>query len=111
MCVKCCPRLACVVRIGYSGTTDSAFIDIFVKRTSLLSEYPDQTESVVPDWPVRTAEANLGRQFTRMHLTPFFHSETQLIFLWRSCLMPVSFCCLCISLVAKFNNYVDNVHI
>ena len=35
-------------------------------------------ESVVPDKPLRTAQANLGRHFTHMHLTPFSQSMAQM---------------------------------
>ncbi|KAH3749146.1 hypothetical protein DPMN_183637 [Dreissena polymorpha] len=38
MCVNCGPRLACAVRTGISGTTLSAFVELFDYRRSLLNK-------------------------------------------------------------------------
>ena len=46
---------------------DDAFIVLFVLRKSRLSESTVKTESVVPDEPLRTAQANLGRHCFPSH--------------------------------------------
>jgi len=52
------------------------FIVAFKGR--LLDENRVKAESVVPDKPVRTAQANLGQHFTHMHQIPFSQREAQI---------------------------------
>ena len=44
-------------------------------RKSLLNKNPVKAESVVPDKPVRIAEATLGQSLTHMHLAQFYQNE------------------------------------
>ncbi|KAH3792876.1 hypothetical protein DPMN_146375 [Dreissena polymorpha] len=44
---------------------------------SLLSKNPAMAISIIPDKPVRAAEANLRRRFTHMHLDPLFQVEAK----------------------------------
>ena len=45
---------------------------------SLFNDNPVKTESVVQDYPVRTAKANLGRHFTHMHYAQFSQNTTHI---------------------------------
>ena len=58
MCVNCPTRLTCA---DHTNQADNCcFIVFFVERES-LRENPDKAESVAPDWPVQSAQPNLGQ--------------------------------------------------
>ena len=52
---------------------------IFAKERLPLNENIIQSESIVPDKPVRTAQANMGRHFTYMHYAQFSQNATHVI--------------------------------
>jgi len=49
--------------------------DILRFWKSILSKNPVKAESVVPDYPIQTAQANLGH-FTHMHYAQFYQFTT-----------------------------------
>ena len=66
MTVKCRPRLACAVADANQGKPLNALIG-FLLRYLLQTKNIIKEESVVPDKPVLTAWANLGRHITHLH--------------------------------------------